>query len=148
MSEQTEPESSRVPFYRYLLAVLACTMTAAACFGLAIVLIVFVFGRVEDWVDRQVWLLRIALQIVLGLGAIVAIGGAWAVTVDVWHRITKPQSAVGEGQKYGRHAKWYPGRPKDTSIEGEGEHGHCPQCQFSYGWNGHHCSHCGYSNAP
>jgi hypothetical protein len=145
MSEQPESvaESQGVPLYRYPVAVVACVVVAGVCFGLSIALGVLIFEYLGPWIDRQVWVVRTALKIVFGVIVCVALGASWAATTAVWSRITNP-AVPSTGQTHGRHARWYPGRPANAD-QGEGEHGRCPRCEFSYAWNGTLCSHCGYA---
>jgi hypothetical protein len=152
MAEQTEPGGAvarEVALVRYPLAVVACALTMAVWAPLAVGLGWAIFHFLGDWIDRQVWLVRVVLQTVFGLVIVCAFGGGWAVTTDVWYRITQPRAALAaSGQKYGKHARWYPGRPADSppgTDASEGAHGRCPSCEFSYGWDGDTCSHCGHA---
>ena len=144
MPERREPSALRYP-----LAVLACAATVCVWVPILIGAGWFIFGTLDAWVDRQVWVLRFALQCALGLVLLCILGGGWEFTKWTWLRITQPLGASPEdGQKHGRHAKWRPGY--DPSAEqpapGDGEHGRCPNCGFTHRWNGTDCGHCGFGH--
>ena len=142
MSEQREPSVARYP-----LALLACAATLCLWVPVLIGVGWFIFTYLDGWVDRQVWLLRVALQCALGLVLLCILCGGWEFTKWTWTRSTQPPSSADEeGQKHGRHAKWRPGYvPSDDQPEGGGEHGRCPNCGFTHQWDGAHCGHCGHA---
>lgn len=143
MSEERE-----LSVLRYPLAVIACALTLCIWVPVLIGVGWFIFDTLDDWVDRQVWLLRVALQCALGLVLLGIVVGGWALTRETWVRITQPNRALVEGgQKYGAHAKWRPGfdPSAEQPAEDDGAHGKCPNCGFSFRWNGTRCGHCGYS---
>ena len=131
---------------RYPLALLACAATICVWVPVLIGVGWFIFTYLDDWVDRQVWVLRFVLQCALGGVLLGILFGGWELTKWTWRSITQPPGAFAEGgQKYGEHAKWRPGYvppPVDTGLEPENEHGHCPRCWRSSLWNGAHCGHC------
>src|SRR5436309_2612692 len=141
MSEQREPSVLRYP-----LAVIACAATF--CLWVPVLALTgwFIFTYLDDWVNRQVWVLEFALKCVLGCVLLAIFFGGWELTKWTWKRITQPPGALADGgQKYGQHAKWHPGYdPNPPAVEPENEHGHCPRCWQSSLWNGSHCGHCRY----
>ena len=147
MSEERELSALRYP-----LALIACAATVCVWLPVLIGVGWFIFAHLDDWVDRQVWLLRVALQCGLGLVLLGILAVGCEVTKVTWYRITQPAGAVLEdGQKHGRLAKWRPGydpsadQPAEPPAGG-GEHGPCPKCGFTHRWNGEFCGHCGYGH--
>lgn len=133
---------------RYPLAVLACALVVCAWVAVGIGVGWLVFVRLEDFIERQVWLLRVALQCAAGLSVIVVLAGGWELTKETWARVIGTSGgAGGGGQKHGRHAKWRPGfDPNDEPPPaGGGAHGPCPKCGFTFQWDGTTCGHCGYT---
>ena len=142
MSTQQEPQPSAL---RYPLAMLACAGVAAVAAAVLVGVGWVIFERLSDWIDRQVWVVRFPLQCLAGLVLLVVIGTGWEAVKGVWNRITLGYEARAAGQTHGRHARWRPGYdPKAEEAQASGEHGRCPKCGFSYGWNGTGCSHCGF----
>lgn len=138
----------RPSILRYPLALIACALVTAAWLAILIGVGWLIFGRLDDWIDRQVWIVRIALQCVAGLTLLMILGGGWAATTDVWQRITDPTPAINaDGKKHGRHAKWHPGYDPNAEPreEGAGWHGQCPKCGFTFQWDGTTCGHCKYT---
>lgn len=141
------PDRAQLSVLRYPLAVVACAGTFCLWVPILIGVGWFIFEKIDPWVDQQVWVLKFVLQCALGCVLLAVFFGGWMLTSGTWKRITQPFGPEG-GQKFGAHAKWYPGydpnadRPADPPPEPENEHGHCPRCYQSSLWNGYHCGHC------
>lgn len=144
MSAQPEQQVSAL---RYPLAVLACA--AVVCVWVPVLIGVgwFFFEYLGDWIDRQIWIVRLPLQCIVGLTILVAFFGGWEAMKSVWTRITLGYESRSSGRTHGRHARWRPGYdPKKEPGAEEGAHGRCPRCGFSYQWDGTRCGHCRFGD--
>ncbi|MBM3983631.1 MAG: hypothetical protein FJ304_25845 [Planctomycetes bacterium] len=133
---------------RYPLAVLACAAVVAVAGALLVGAGWLIFDRLGDFIDRQVWLVRLALQCAAGLTLLVILGGGIEFTKLTWNHITGTfDEPDADGRKHGRHAKWRPGYdPNDEPPPaGGGAHGPCPKCGFTFQWDGTTCGHCKYT---
>lgn len=139
----------RPSILRYPLAALACAAVVGVWAAIGVGVGWLVFVRLEDFIERQVWVLRVPLQCLAGLSILVVFTVGWGMTKLVWYEITQPIAApTSAGQKHGAHSKWRPGyNPGDEPPRGEGAgwHGQCPKCGFTFQWDGTHCGHCKYT---
>ncbi len=140
--------SEQPSILRYPLAMLACALVVCVWVGVGVGVGWLVFFQLSDFIDRQVWIVRVPLQCLAGLTIIIVIGVGWEALKNTWAAITRTYEARADGQKHGRHSKWRPGYNPEAEPppgEGAGWYGQCPKCGFTFQWDGTLCGHCKYT---